>query len=187
MKRHFRISASAWVGSVSLLIVAFTAFTALSQQRATPVLPGASAPAGQAAPAGGGARAQALPGTEAGWSTFQLRCASCHLNPAVDLATPGVELRRMTPEQIYQSLTTGSMNNSASPFACAFSRSRPLVRQKSFTSFAVSRLFAACGSLAFDLGALIVITERPPAFICFKRLLSLLAWNSTSIELLPLI
>jgi cytochrome c5 len=106
MKRHFRFFASASVGTVSLLIVALTAFTALSQQRATPALPGAPAPAGQAAPVAGGARAQALPGTENGWSTFQLRCASCHLNPAVDLATPGTVLRQMTPEKIYESLTT---------------------------------------------------------------------------------
>src|SRR6185369_9019920 len=53
MKRHFRFFASASVGTVSLLIVALTAFTALSQQRATPALPGAPAPAGQAAPVAG--------------------------------------------------------------------------------------------------------------------------------------
>ena len=39
---------------------------------------------------------RALPGTENGWSLFQTRCASCHLNPAVDLATPGTVLREMT-------------------------------------------------------------------------------------------
>ena len=90
MKRHFQLSASAIAVSFACLVYAFTAY---SQQRGTtPAVPGAAVPAG--------ARGQAIPGTETGWSTFQLRCASCHLNPAVDLATPGTVLRQMTPEKI---------------------------------------------------------------------------------------
>ena len=56
-----------------------------------------------------GQRGQGLPGTETGWSAFQTRCAICHLNPAVDRATPATVIREMTPERIYESLMTGSM------------------------------------------------------------------------------
>jgi polyvinyl alcohol dehydrogenase (cytochrome) len=107
MKRRIQIALSVSTVSIALLVCAITM---LSQQRATPALPGAPAAAGQAAPAAqGGQRGAALPGTETGWSLFQTRCASCHLNPVVDLATPGTVLRQMTPEKIYASLTTGSM------------------------------------------------------------------------------
>jgi polyvinyl alcohol dehydrogenase (cytochrome) len=104
MKRRIQIAVSVSTLSIALLVCALTA---LSQQRATPAVPGAPAPAGQAPQ--GGQRGAALPGTENGWSLFQTRCASCHLNPAVDLATPGTVLRQMTPEKIYASLTTGTM------------------------------------------------------------------------------
>jgi hypothetical protein len=46
-------------------------------------------------------------------------------------------------------------------------------------------LFAARGSFAFDFGALIVITERRPAFICFSKLLSRRLESNVE-ELLPL-
>src|SRR6185295_1024641 len=100
MKRNFQIPAPVIAVSISLLIYALTAH---SQQGALP------APAAQAAQ--GGQRAPTLPGTENGWSLFQTRCAVCHLNPAVDLATPGTVLRQMTPEKILESLTTGSMKD----------------------------------------------------------------------------
>jgi len=115
MKRRFQIAVSVSIVSVALLVSAFTAF---SQQRGAPALPAGAAPAGQGAAAGRGApgggggqggRGATLPGTENGWSTFQTRCASCHLNPAVDLAVPGAVMREMTPERIFASLTTGSM------------------------------------------------------------------------------
>jgi polyvinyl alcohol dehydrogenase (cytochrome) len=61
------------------------------------------------APANAQQRGQALPGTESGWSAFQTRCAVCHLNPTVDLATPAARIREMTPEKIFETLTTGSM------------------------------------------------------------------------------
>ena len=112
MKSRLQIAVSVSTVSIALL---FCAFNALSQQRAAPALPGAPAGAGRGgqaargAPAAQGGRGAALPGTENGWSLFQTRCASCHLNPAVDLATPGTVLRQMTPEKIYASLTTGTM------------------------------------------------------------------------------
>ncbi len=67
-------------------------------------------------------------------------------------------------------LTTGSTYNSALPVASAFSRSRPELCQLSFTLSAVRRLFAARGSLAFDLGADRVTTERPSVSISFNKL-----------------
>src|SRR5437870_13724458 len=104
MKRNlqaFGRMAIIWIGLMGYVLSAY------SQQRA-PAVPGQPAGAARGAPQGG-QRGQALPGTETGWSTFQQRCAVCHLNPTVDLATPGTVLRQMTPEKIYESLTTGSM------------------------------------------------------------------------------
>ncbi|HEX4998498.1 MAG TPA: PQQ-binding-like beta-propeller repeat protein [Terriglobia bacterium] len=75
-------------------------------QGGAPGAPGARGPAG-AAP--GAQRGGGLPGTESGWSSFQTRCARCHLDPAADLAPSGVAIRQMTPEHIYEALTTGSM------------------------------------------------------------------------------
>lgn len=103
MKKTFQILSIVSTISVALL---FHGLTAHSQQRGTPALPGAAA-----APAQGGQRGPTLPGTETGWSLFQTRCASCHLNPASDLATPGTVLRQMTPEKIYATLTSGSMED----------------------------------------------------------------------------
>jgi polyvinyl alcohol dehydrogenase (cytochrome) len=99
------IMAAGWVAVMSYVL------TGYSQQGAAP----AAAP--QAGGAGrGGQRGQAgrggpapLPGTESGWSTFQTRCAVCHMNPTVDLAPPATVIREMTPERIFESLTTGTM------------------------------------------------------------------------------
>jgi polyvinyl alcohol dehydrogenase (cytochrome) len=123
MKQRFQIAIS--VSAVTVALFFAFGFTAFSQQRGTPAVPGAAAPAVPAAPAGqgagagrgapagqaaqGGQRGATLPGTETGWSLFQTRCAVCHLNPVVDLAVPGAVMREMTPERIFASLTTGSM------------------------------------------------------------------------------
>src|SRR5882724_6928859 len=48
-------------------------------------------------------------GTESGWAAFQTRCMGCHGNAAVPNAQTPEQIRQMTPERIYASLTTGSM------------------------------------------------------------------------------
>lgn len=112
MKRRSRIFAAATAVSLAFLCYALSAQQrgpAAGAPAGAPAAPRGGAPALPGAPAPQGARGAVLPGTESGWSTFQTRCASCHLNPAVDLATPGTVLRTMTPEKIYATLTTGSM------------------------------------------------------------------------------
>jgi polyvinyl alcohol dehydrogenase (cytochrome) len=69
---------------------------------------GGQAPATQPPPPPGGGRGF-TPGTESGFATFQTRCTGCHGNPAVERAPSPTALRAMTPERIYESLTTGSM------------------------------------------------------------------------------
>ena len=109
MKRNlqvFGIMTIAWLGVMGYVLSAY------SQQRA-PAVPPAAAARGAAQ---GGQRGQALPGTETGWSAFQTRCAVCHMNPAVDLATPAAMIRQMTPEKIFETLTTGSMMKESEGF-----------------------------------------------------------------------
>ena len=53
-------------------------------------------------------------GTESGFATFQTQCAQCHGNPNVDRAPSPDALREMTPEKIYEALTTGVMQQQAS-------------------------------------------------------------------------
>ena len=50
-----------------------------------------------------------VPGTENGIATFQTQCMSCHGNPKVERAPSPAAIRELTPERIYESLTTGSM------------------------------------------------------------------------------
>src|SRR5438876_11259606 len=50
-----------------------------------------------------------VPGTENGIATFQTQCMSCHGNPKVERAPSPAAIRELTPEKIYESLTTGSM------------------------------------------------------------------------------
>jgi polyvinyl alcohol dehydrogenase (cytochrome) len=65
----------------------------------------------------GAALAQAPParapqgsaGTESGFAVFQTRCMSCHGNPAVERAPLPSAIREMSPEHIYEALTTGVM------------------------------------------------------------------------------
>ncbi|HYR91316.1 MAG TPA: PQQ-binding-like beta-propeller repeat protein [Terriglobia bacterium] len=49
-----------------------------------------------------------IPGTESGLATFQTRCSVCHNNPVPGAPTASA-IREMTPEKIYDSLATGSM------------------------------------------------------------------------------
>lgn len=60
----------------------------------------------QQPPAAGGQRG--IPGTESGLATFQTRCSVCHNNPVPGAPTASA-IREMTPERIYDSLATGSM------------------------------------------------------------------------------
>ena len=115
MKRNLRVFGTMTAGWVAIL--AFT-LAAYSQRGPAPApgqpvgQPAAQTPVQRGAQVGGqggGQRGQGLPGTESGWSAFQTRCAVCHLNPTVDRATPAAVIREMTPERIYESLTTGSM------------------------------------------------------------------------------
>jgi polyvinyl alcohol dehydrogenase (cytochrome) len=68
--------------------------------------PQAPAVASQAPAAAAGQRG--LPGTESGIATFQTRCSLCHNNPVQGAPTASA-IREMSPEKIYDSLATGSM------------------------------------------------------------------------------
>ena len=65
--------------------------------------------------------APAAPGTESGLATFQMRCTMCHANSVSERkGVRGAErapttdvIRQLPPERIYQSLTTGSMQEYA--------------------------------------------------------------------------
>jgi polyvinyl alcohol dehydrogenase (cytochrome) len=72
-------------------------------------------------------------GTESGWAAFQTRCMGCHGNPAVPAAQSPEQIRQMTPERIYASLTTGSMKTQGDALSedqrrmlAAFMSARPL-------------------------------------------------------------
>ncbi|HYJ96275.1 MAG TPA: PQQ-binding-like beta-propeller repeat protein [Vicinamibacterales bacterium] len=102
------LSAALWFGLGLCLFVAVTHAQAPAAGQA-----GAQAPATQAPPPPGGGRGF-TPGTESGFATFQTRCTSCHGNPAVERAPSPNAIREMTPERIYDSLTTGSMQTQSS-------------------------------------------------------------------------
>ena len=86
-----------------------------------------AAPKGKQQAKGGSA------GTESGWAAFQTRCMGCHGNAAVPAAQPPEQIRQMTPERIYASLTTGSMKTQGDALSedqrrmlAAFMSARPL-------------------------------------------------------------
>jgi polyvinyl alcohol dehydrogenase (cytochrome) len=81
-------------------------FVALVQVHGQAPVPAQQPAAPPAAPPGGRGGA---PGTESGWASFQTRCYGCHGNPATPAAPTPVAIREMTPERIYASLTTGTM------------------------------------------------------------------------------
>ncbi len=67
----------------------------------------AQAPA--AAPRSQARAPQGSAGTESGFAVFQTRCMGCHGNPAVERAPSPASIREMSPEHIYEALTTGVM------------------------------------------------------------------------------
>ena len=67
----------------------------------------AQAPTQQQAPAS--AQTPANLSTEMGMRIFQGRCMTCHGNAAVPQAPSPAAIRDMTPERIYEALTTGAM------------------------------------------------------------------------------
>lgn len=66
-----------------------------------------AAPQGPQGPPPGGGRG--APGTESGFATFQTRCSGCHGNPNVERAPTPAALREMSPEKIFDALTSGTM------------------------------------------------------------------------------
>ena len=56
-----------------------------------------------------GKQAQGSAGTESGFAVFQTRCMGCHGNPNVERAPSPEAIRQMSPERIYEALTTGAM------------------------------------------------------------------------------
>jgi len=95
---------------VAIGVVVFSGVVA-TQQAPAPTAPAAApqAPAAAQQAAAPRGRGPITPGTESGWATFQTRCASCHGNENVERAPSAVTIRQMTPERIYASLATGSM------------------------------------------------------------------------------
>src|ERR1700721_2739142 len=83
-------------------ILCFTAFAFLCSLGTLPAqAPPARAPQGSA-------------GTESGFAVFQTRCMGCHGNPAVERAPSPTVIREMSPEHIYEALTTGVMKGQGS-------------------------------------------------------------------------
>ena len=94
MKNMLRVAAVATAG---VLVCMGMAVRANAQQ------PAAAPPA--APPQGANLSA----GTETGIGTFQTHCMGCHGNPQVPQAPAPDAIRQMTPEKIYDALTTGPM------------------------------------------------------------------------------
>ena len=92
MKTHFRL-----VALVSLAMPVAACFAAQAQAPPRPV--------------------QSM-GTESGFAVFQTKCMSCHGNPTMAGRVPDpATLRQLSPEKIYEALTTGPMKTQgASPW-----------------------------------------------------------------------
>jgi polyvinyl alcohol dehydrogenase (cytochrome) len=100
------------VVAVAVVIFCCSLTGVAAAQAQAPAQSGTTAPAQApaAAPAPPAANpAAALPSTETGIGTFQQHCMSCHGNPSVPLAPSPGAIRQMTPERIYDALTTGPM------------------------------------------------------------------------------
>lgn len=91
---RYGILAPIGASGIVLATISLTALLAQSQAQRQ------SAPPGQTIAQGG---------TELGFRTFQSKCMSCHGNPNVDRAPSPAAIREMTPERIYDALTTGAM------------------------------------------------------------------------------
>jgi polyvinyl alcohol dehydrogenase (cytochrome) len=94
MKKTFRVVATA----AGILVCLGWPSAAKAQQPAAAPPPAAPP---QAANLGAG--------TETGIGTFQTHCMGCHGNPQVPQAPAPDAIRQMTPEKIYEALTTGPM------------------------------------------------------------------------------
>jgi polyvinyl alcohol dehydrogenase (cytochrome) len=95
--------------SQTILLIALAFFVGVTTwiTTAQSQAPPAAAQQAPAAPAGGGGRG--APGTENGIAVFQTQCSACHGNPRVERAPSPAAIREMSPERIYDSLTTGAM------------------------------------------------------------------------------
>ncbi|HVZ20779.1 MAG TPA: PQQ-binding-like beta-propeller repeat protein [Vicinamibacterales bacterium] len=82
------------------------------------------------------------PGTESGFATFQTQCAKCHGNPDVARAPSPDALREMTPEKIYEALSTGPMQQQASALGDA--------QKKALAEFMAGRPIGSAASGAAD-------------------------------------
>src|SRR5262245_38726528 len=94
---------SPWMTKHSTLIIGFAFFIGITvwvggarSQQAPP-----APPAGQ----------RGAPGTENGIAVFQTQCMACHGNPNVERAPSPAAIREMSPERIYEALTTGLMKD----------------------------------------------------------------------------
>ena len=67
--------------------------------------------AANAPPASAGPAKPRTAGTETGFATFQTKCMACHGNPNVPRAPQPSAIRQMSPERIYEALTTGPMKS----------------------------------------------------------------------------
>src|ERR1700689_4393214 len=57
-------------------------------------------------------------GTETGFAVFQTKCMACHGNPTMAGRVPDpATLRQLSPEKIYEALTTGPMKTQGSSLA----------------------------------------------------------------------
>ena len=90
-----RASLGLSIGVLAAAVLAIGAGSVLAQPPA-PAAPGAAPRPATAA-------------TEAGFGIFQTRCLGCHGNPAYERAPSPNVLREISPERIYESLTTGVM------------------------------------------------------------------------------
>lgn len=96
---------AAWCILAVILFVALLHPHTQGQAPPAPQPAAAQQPPPQAPPGAG----RGLPGTENGFGSFQTRCSACHGNPPIERAPSPAAIREMTPERIYESLTTGSM------------------------------------------------------------------------------
>lgn len=71
-----------------------------------------------------GASARRAPGTEMGFAVFETQCTRCHGNPAAaqTRAPDPSAIRQMSPERIYDALTSGVMKTEAQPLTDAQKR-----------------------------------------------------------------
>ena len=110
------VATIAWIGIMSWVV---TVHPQGGRGQVPAVATPGQAPAAPPAPAvgGGAGRGGGLPGTESGWSSFQTRCAICHSNPGPNQGPSAEAIRIMTPEKIFEALSTGKMKTQAEGLA----------------------------------------------------------------------